>query len=88
MPNDFSGCLFPKLSGGDRGVADLLMDQLRFQGSHTQNASMVPTFMLATICAGGDDNRLDVLVRIDAAGGEPIADPQIVGAGPGTSSRP
>jgi hypothetical protein len=24
-----------------------------FQGSPTQNASMVPTFMLATICGGG-----------------------------------
>ena len=25
----------------------------RFHGSHTQKVSMLPTFMLATICAGG-----------------------------------
>ena len=41
---------------------------------------MVPTFMFATICGGGTTMVCDVLVGIDAAGGEPVADPQVVGA--------
>jgi hypothetical protein len=36
--------------------------------------------MLATICGGGTGDQVDILVRIDAAGSQPIADPQIMRA--------
>src|SRR4029450_4139931 len=40
----------------------------RFQGSHTQKQSMVPTFMLATICGGGT-----VMVSMSLSGWIPPA---------------
>jgi hypothetical protein len=36
--------------------------------------------MFATICGGGTGDGLDVLVGVDAAGGEPVADPEVVRA--------
>ena len=72
--------LVPEFAGGDRGVADVLMDQLQ-----------VPRFADAEAVHGADlhvgdhlrrrhHDGFDVLVGIDAAGGEPVADPQIMGA--------
>ena len=72
--------LVPELAGGDRGVADVLVDELQ-----------VPRLADAEAVHGADlhvrhhlrrrhDDGLDVLVGIDAAGGEPVADPEIVGA--------
>jgi len=55
--------LEPDLAGGAGGEADVLVDELLVHGSPTQNASMLPTFMLATICGGGHHDGGDVLVR-------------------------
>src|SRR3977135_2751065 len=53
MPKDFSGCL-PQSSPVVIAVQPLSWwINCRFHGSHTQKQSMVPTFMLATICGGG-----------------------------------
>ena len=52
-----------------------------FHGSPTQKPSILPTFMLATICGGGTVMSETVLVGIDAAGAEIVAHPHGVRAG-------
>ena len=80
MPSDFSGC-FAQISAVLTAVKPMpWLTSCAFHGSPTQKASMVPTFMLATICGGGTTIVSTSLVGIDAAGGEPVADPQIVRA--------
>ena len=70
----------PEFAGGAGGVADILIDEL-----------FVPRLADAEGVHGADlhvrhhlrrrhDDGRDVLVRIDAAGGEPVANPQIMGA--------
>ena len=52
-----------------------------FQGSPTQNPSILPTFILATIWAGGTTISETSLSGIDAAGRQPVPNPHRVSAG-------
>ena len=53
MPSTFSGCL-NQISPVVTAVKPMSwLTSCSFQGSPTQKASMLPTFMLATICGGG-----------------------------------
>ena len=53
MPSDFSGWSF-QISPVMQAVKPMSWwTSWSFQGSPTQKASMLPTFMLATICGGG-----------------------------------
>ena len=74
------GMLVPQLTGGDGGVADALVDEL--QVPRLADAEAVHGADLHVRHHLGRRHRdgLDVLVGIDAAGGEPVADPKVVGA--------
>ena len=53
MPSDFSGWFF-QISPVMQAVKPMSwLTSCSFHGSPTQKASMLPTFMLATICGGG-----------------------------------
>ena len=60
--------ILPDVLRGDGGEADPSAMARAFHGSPTQKPSILPIFMLATICARRDGDERDVLVRIDAAG--------------------
>ena len=76
----FFRVLVPEFAGRDRGVADVLVDQLQVPG-----LADAETVHRADLHVGHHLRRrhhdgLDVLVRIDAAGGEPVADPEVMRA--------
>ncbi len=53
MPSAFSGCL-DQISPVVQAVKPMSwLTSCSFHGSPTQKASMLPTFMFATICGGG-----------------------------------
>ena len=74
------GMLVPELAGGDRGVADLLIDELQVPRLADAEAIHGADLHVRHHLRRRNGDGLDVLVGIDAAGGEPVADPEIVGA--------
>ena len=70
----------PELTGGDRRVADVLMDELQVPGLADAEAVHRADLHVRHHLGRRHDDGLDVPVGIDAAGGEPVADPQIVRA--------
>ena len=74
------GMLVPQLAGGDRRVADALVDELQVPRLANAEAVHGADLHVGDHLRRRDHDRLDVLVGIDPAGGEPIADPEIVRA--------
>ncbi len=72
--------LVPELARGDRRVADALIDELEIPRLADAEAIHRADFHVRHHLRRRNNDGLDVLVGIDAAGGEPVADPQIVGA--------
>ena len=68
MPSAFSGCL-NQISPVVQAVKPMSwLTSCSFHGSPTQNASMLPTFMFATICGGGT-----TMVEMSLSGSMPPA---------------
>ena len=72
--------LVPELAGGDRGVADVLVDELQVPRLADAEAIHGADLHVRHHLRRRNGDGLDVLVGIDAAGGEPVADPEIVRA--------
>ena len=74
------GMHVPELAGGDRRVADLLVDELQVPRlAHAEAIHRADLHVRHHLRRRHRDG-LDVLVGVDAAGREPVADPQIVRA--------
>ncbi|CUX59944.1 conserved hypothetical protein [Agrobacterium tumefaciens str. Kerr 14] len=70
----------PELSGGTGSKADALIDELFIPRlAHTEDVHIADLHVGNHLRRRNDDGG-DVLVRIDAASGEPVADPEIMGA--------
>ena len=68
IPTAFSGCL-PQISPVVQAVKPMpWLTSCSFHGSPTQKASMLPTFMFATICGGGT-----TMVEMSLSGSTPPA---------------
>ncbi len=68
MPSAFSGCLL-QTSPVEQAVKPMpWLTSCSFHGSPTQKASMLPTFMFATICGGGT-----TMVEMSLSGSMPPA---------------
>ncbi len=80
MPSDFLRMLEPDLAGGAGGEADVLVDELLVPRLADAEAVHVADLHVRHHLRRRHDDGRDVLVGIDAAGGEPVADPQIVRA--------
>ena len=76
----FSGCLFQISRRVDRRVADLLVLQLLVPRLADTEAIHGADLHVGDHLRRRNDDRLDVLVGIDAAGREPVADPAVVRA--------
>ena len=68
MPSDLLRVLEPDLAGGAGGEADVLVDELLVPRLADAEASMLPTFMFATICGGGT-----TMVEMSLSGSMPPA---------------
>jgi hypothetical protein len=68
MPSDFSGWFFQSSPVIAAVKPISWLTSCSFQGSPTQKASMLPTFMLATICGGGT-----TMVETSLSGSMPAA---------------
>ena len=72
--------VLPELAGGDGGVADALVDELLVPRLADAEAVHRADLHVRHHLGRGHDDGLDVLVGVDAAGGEPVADPEVVSA--------
>ncbi len=70
----------PEFAGGAGGEADALVDQLLVPRLADAEGVHVADLHVGDHLRRRHDDGGDVLVRIDAAGGEPVADPEIVRA--------
>jgi hypothetical protein len=72
--------LVPEFARGDRGVADLLMDQLQIPWLADAEAIHGADLHVGDHLRRRHHDGFDVLVGIDTPGGEPIANPKIMRA--------
>ena len=72
--------LAPEFAGRDRGIADVLVNQLQVPRLAYAEAIHGADFHVRDHLRRRHYDGFDVLVRIDAAGGEPVTNPKIVGA--------
>ena len=70
--------LVPKLPGRDCRITNLLMDKLQIPRLTDAEAIHRPDFHVRDHLRRRDDDGLNVLIRIRAAGGKPVPDPKIV----------
>ncbi len=76
----FFRVLVPQFAGGQRGVSDLLMDELQIPRLTDAERVHGADLHVRHHLRRGYNDGLDVLVGIDAASRQPVANPQIVGA--------
>ncbi len=74
------GMVLPDLAGHAGGVADILVDELIAPWLADAEGVHVADLHVGHHLRRRHDDGRDVLVRIDAAGGQPVADPHIMGA--------
>jgi len=70
----------PQLAGGVGGVADLLVDQLGVPRLAYAEGVHAADLHVGDHLRRRHDDGVDVGVRVDAAGRQPVAHPQVMGA--------
>ena len=72
--------VLPQLAGGQRGITEALLHELRVPRLADAEAIHRADLHVRHHLGRRHDDGLDVLVGVDPAGGEPVADPEVVGA--------